>query len=184
MRIVTKSFLRYLIKRPGLSVLQLLGIACGVAAVIGMALSAQSAIASFANAIDFLRGKSTHVMERPAGPIEETILERLMLDPAVKHFSPVIDRKIKLTRGESVRLLGVDSFLDRHVRPELSNTPFDRTNRQSPQQYIDFLLKERTILLEKNLAAELGLKPGDVLSTTKGSFQILGLFPNPSGSPL
>ncbi len=184
MRIVTKSFLRYLIKRPGLSVLQLLGIACGVAAVIGMALSAQSAIASFANAIDFLRGKSTHVMERPAGPIEETILERLMLDPAVKHFSPVIDRKIKLTRGESVRLLGVDSFLDRHVRPELSNTPFDRTNRQSPQQYIDFLLKERTILLEKNLAAELGLKPGDVLSTTKGSFQILGLFPNPSGEPI
>ncbi len=78
----------------------------------------------------------------------------------------------------------MDSFLDRHVRPELSNTPFDRTNRQSPQQYIDFLLKERTILLEKNLAAELGLKPGDVLSTTKGSFQILGLFPNPSGEPI
>ncbi len=93
MRIVTKSFLRYLIKRPGLSVLQLLGIACGVAAVIGMALSAQSAIASFANAIDFLRGKSTHVMERPAGPIEETILERLMLDPAVKHFHRLLIEK-------------------------------------------------------------------------------------------
>ena len=184
MRVVTKSFLRYLTKRPGLSVLQLLGIACGVAAVIGMALSAHSALASFAKAVDFLRGKSTHVMERPAGPLEETILEKLMLDPAVKNFSPVIDRKIKLTRGESVRVLGIDPFLDRHVRPELSNAPVDKSNPQSQQQYIDFLLKERAVLLEKKFSSDLGLKPGDMLSTTKGDFQILGLFSNPSGDPI
>jgi putative ABC transport system permease protein len=172
------------VKHPGLAVLQFLGIACGVAAVIGMALSAQSALASFARAVDFLRGKSTHVMERPAGPMEESVLTGLMRDPAVKYFSPIIDRKIRLTRGESVRVLGVDPFLDRHVRPELSNTPFDKTNRQSTDQYIDFLLKERAILLEKKLAIELGLKPGDSLSTTKGDFLILGLFPNPSGEPI
>lgn len=164
--------------------LQLLGIACGVAAVIGMALSAQSALASFAKAVDFLRGKSTHVMERPAGPLEEKTLEKLMYDPAVHHFSPVIDRKIKLTRGESVRILGIDPFLDRHVRPELSNTPLNTPNGQGQQRYINFLLKEKTILLEKNLATELGLKPGDILSTASGDFQILGLFPNPSGEPI
>lgn len=184
MRIVTKSFLRYLIKRPGLSVLQLLGIACGVAAVIGMALSARSALASFAQAVEFLRGKSTHVIERPAGPMEEGVLARLMRDPAVAHFSPVIDKKIKLTHGESVRLLGVDPFLDRHIRPELSNAPFDEANSQSPRQYIDFLMKDRTILMERSLADELGLKPGDWVSTAKGDFQVLGLFPNPSGEPI
>ena len=118
--------------------LQLLGIACGVAAVIGMALSARSALASFAQAVEFLRGKSTHVIERPAGPMEEAALQRLMRDPAVKHFSPVIDKKLKLAHGESVRLLGIDPFLDRHIRPELSNTPFEEANRQSPRQYSTF----------------------------------------------
>ena len=164
--------------------LQLLGIACGVAAVIGMALSARSALASFAQAVEFLRGKSTHVIERPAGPMEEAALQRLMRDPAVKHFSPVIDKKLKLAHGESVRLLGIDPFLDRHIRPELSNTPFEEANRQSSRQYIDFLINDRAILMERGLAIELGLKPGDTVSTAKGDFQILGLFPNPSGEPI
>ena len=107
-----------------------------------------------------------------------------MRDQAVKHFSPVIDKKLKLTHGESVRLLGIDPFLDRYIRPELSSVPFDESNRQSPRQYLDFLLKDSAILMERGLAAELGLKPGDTVSTTKGDFQILGLFPNPSGEPI
>ncbi|MBP8745183.1 MAG: FtsX-like permease family protein [Syntrophorhabdus sp.] len=184
MRVVTKSFLRYLIKRPGLSVLQLLGIACGVAAVIGMTVSARSALTSFAMAVDFLRGKSTHVMERPAGPLDEKTLEKLMLDPAVRYFSPVVDRKIKLKTGESVRVLGIDPFLDRSIRPELSNAPFSETDVKNRQTYVDFLLKETTIFLEKNLATDLGLKPGEMLSTSRGNFQILGLFANPSGEPI
>ncbi len=164
--------------------LQLLGIAFGVAAVIGMALSARSALASFSQAVEFLRGKSTHVLERPAGPMDETVLKDLMRDKAVEHFSPVIDRKLRLTHGESVRLLGIDPFLDRYIRPELSSVPFDESNRQSPRQYLDFLLKDRVILMERGLAAELDLKPGDTVSTTKGDFQILGVFPNPSGEPI
>jgi putative ABC transport system permease protein len=184
LNIVTKSFLRYLVKRPGLSVLQLLGIACGVAAVIGMALSARSALASFAQAVDFLRGKSTHVIERPAGPMEEMALAKLMRDPSVTHFSPVIDRKLRLAHGESVRILGVDPFLDRHIRPGLSSLPFDEAIRQSPRQYVDFLLNDRAVLMERGLAEELGLKPGGTVSTSRGDFQILGLFPNPSGEPV
>lgn len=184
MKVVTKSFLRYLVKRPGLSVLQLLGIAGGVAAVIGMALSAQSALGSFAQAVEFLRGKSTHVMERPAGPMDETVLKSLMRDPAVHHFSPVIDRKVKLAQGDSVRLLGIDPFLDRYIRPELSDIPFEKDNTGNPRQYLDFLLKDSSILMEKGLALSLGLKPGDTVSTSKGDFKILGLFPNPSGEPI
>lgn len=116
--------------------------------------------------------------------MEEGTLAELMRDPAVAHFSPVIDKKLKLTHGESVRLLGIDPFLDRHIRPELSNTPFEEGNSQNLRQYIEFLMKDRSILMERALAAELGLKPGDWVSTTKGDFQILGLFPNPSGEPI
>jgi len=116
--------------------------------------------------------------------MEEATITRFMLDPAVRHFSPVIDRKITLVRGESVRLLGIDPFLDRHIRPELSSLPFEEQNRQNPGQYLDFLMKDRAIFLERGLAAQLGLKEGDTASTTRGDFHIVGLFPNPSGEPI
>ena len=45
-------------------------------------------------------------------------------------------------------------------------------------------MEDRTILMERGLAAELGMKPGDRVSTARGDFKILGLFPNPSGEPI
>ncbi len=111
LKIVTQSFLRYLTRRLSLSLLQLFGVACGVAAVVGMTLSAQTALTSFTKAVEFLQGKATHSLQRPAGPMEETLLLRLARDPAVEWFSPVIDRRLRLGNGELVRLLGIDPFL-------------------------------------------------------------------------
>ena len=120
MKIVTQSFLRYLTRRLSLSLLQLFGVACGVAAVVGMTLSAQTALRSFTKAVEFLQGKATHSLQRPAGPMEETLLSRLARDPAVEWFSPVIDRRLRLSNGGLVRLLGIDPFLDRIIRPEIA----------------------------------------------------------------
>ena len=112
MRTVTKAFLRYLPRRRSLSVLQLLGISCGVAAAVGMTLAASASLASFSLAVDFLKGRTTHSLTRPAGPMPESLLSRLMNDPAVQAFSPVIDRHLPLQHGDVVRLLGIDPFLD------------------------------------------------------------------------
>jgi putative ABC transport system permease protein len=183
MRIVTKAFLRYLPRRRGLSILQLLGIACGVAAAAGMALSARAALSSFTQAVEFLKGKATHSLERPAGPMEETLLADLMKDPAVSFFSPVIDRTIKLKVGETVRLLGIDPFLDRPLRPELSRVRLDE-NRAGTEEGLSFLLQERSVLLDSELAAQLGVRPGDLLATNRGDLRVVGTFPNPSSEPL
>ena len=113
MKIVTKSFLRYLPRRLSLSLLQLMGVACGVAAVVGMTMSALTALGSFTKAVEFLSGKATHSMQRPAGPMEESALAGLARDPAVERFSPVLDRRLRLGNGDLVRFLGVDPFLDR-----------------------------------------------------------------------
>ena len=118
-RIVTKSFLRYLPRRLSLSLLQLMGVACGVAAVVGMTMSAQTALSSFSKAVQFLRGNATHSMQRPAGPMEETTLAKLARDPAVEWFSPVIDRRLRLSNGDLVRFLAIDPFLDRIIGPRL-----------------------------------------------------------------
>ncbi len=182
MKIVTKAFLRYLPRRRSLSILQLLGIACGVAAAVGMAVSAQVALSSFSQAVEFLKGRATHSLERPAGPMEEALLPKLMQDPAVDFFSPVIDRKLHMPHGQKVRLLGVDPFLDRAIRPELSR--FRRDDEHERTEARAFLFDEKSVLVDSQLAFQLRLKIGSLLPTSRGTLPIVGIFSNPSSEPL
>ena len=182
MRVVTKAFLRYLRRRRSLSLLQLLGIACGVAAAVGMALSARVSLASFEKAVESLNGQATHFLQRPAGPVEETVLARLMADPAVRAFSPLIDRRIRLGNGEMVRLLGIDPFLDQQIRPQLGRSRLRETS--GPPDPFAFLLQEDAILVDEQLAAQFRLHAGQPLETSRGTFRIVGTFPNASGEPL
>jgi len=179
---VTKAFLRYLIRRPGLSVLQVLGIACGVAATVGMVLSSQAALTNFRNAVDFLKGNATHTLRRPAGPLAQGALRDIMRDPAVRAFAPVIDRRIGLVNGDLVRVLGIDVLLDRAVRPSLAHVVFEEG--AADEEALEFMLREDTILLDSRISRKTGLSVGDRLETTRGSFYILGILTVPSGEPL
>jgi putative ABC transport system permease protein len=182
MRIVTKAFLRYLLRRRSLSVLQLMGIACGVAAAVGMAFSSQTALSTFSKAVEFLKGQATHTLKRAAGPMDEALLTRVMRDPAVETFSPVIDRRIRLHNKNLIRVLGVDPFLDRDVRPEFARISF--AEGSSEEEGLDFLLDKRAIIIDSRLQEELGLELNDELETSRGTLRIVGSFSNPSGEPL
>jgi putative ABC transport system permease protein len=183
LRGVTKAFLRYLRRRRSLTLLQLLGIACGVAAAVGMALSARSSLASFSQAVDFLRGKSTHSLERPAGPLSEEILADLANDPALAAFSPVIDRRLRLGDGGTIRVLGLDPFLDRPLRPALAQIrPAEGIN--PAEALISFLTDERAVLIDGQLAAQARIGAGDFLDSSRGKLRVVGTFANASGEPL
>ncbi|MGB9627963.1 MAG: FtsX-like permease family protein [Thermodesulfobacteriota bacterium] len=184
MKIVTKSFLRYLPRRLSLSLLQLAGVACGVSAVVGMTLSAQTALKSFSNTIEFLKGKSTHTIQRPVGPMEEEFLLKLGQDQAVQWLSPVIDRTLRLENGESVRLLGIDPFLDRSIRPEIYRVKFLGKGKENPESLLSFLNDERAVLIDSHLKKEFGANPPSILKTEKGPLHIKGSFANPSDEPL
>jgi len=183
LRVVTKALLRHLRRRRSLSLLQLLGIACGVAAAVGMALSAQVSLSSFEKAVEFLKGQATHSLERPAGPLEETVLTQLMVDPAVQAFSPVIDRRVRLNDGETIRLLGLDPFLDQKIRPQLIQSRPTETPLQARDSFA-FFLDEKAILIDEQLAAQFRLQPDQLLETSRGKFKIIGAFPNASGEPI
>ncbi|MCX8109800.1 MAG: FtsX-like permease family protein [Syntrophorhabdaceae bacterium] len=184
MKIVIKAFLRYLLRRRSLSILQLSGIACGVAAVIGMAISARSALYSFNEAIEFLRGKATHHIERPAGSMDEVTLMEIKDDPAVDFFSPVIDRRIRAGDGEVVRILGIDPFLDSAIRPEIVRTISKGQSPQENNALYDFLYEENAVLIDNNMAGQLGISSGNTINTNKGAVKVVGTFSNPSGEPL
>ncbi len=184
MRIVTKSFLRYLRRRLSLSILQLLGVACGVAAVVGMTMSAQTALKSFNKAVEFLRGNSTHSIQRHVGPMEEGILERLSQDPSVEYLSPVIERRLQINNGDIIRILGIDPFLDRYIRPEFSKVEIFEEKEDFQEAFLSFFLNEREALIDHNLKNELKINQNKVIQTEKGPINIRGSFPNPSGEPL
>lgn len=177
MTTVTRAFLRYLVRRRALAALQLLGIAVGVAAAVGMALSARAALASFGRAVDFLQGRATHTLARPAGPLDEVVLGRLFADPAVEAFSPVLDRRVVLPGGERVRVLGVDPFLDRRFRSGIAPGPGQAGG-------LDFLTDPRAVFLEAGLALRLGVAAGAQIETDRGPLRVAGTFPNPAGEPL
>ena len=161
-----------------------MGVACGVAAVVGMTMSAQTALKSFSKAIEFLRGKATHSIQRPAGPMEEGLLLKLGRDPAVEWFSPVIDRRLRLGNGELVRLLGIDPFLDRAIRPEISKVEFLERKANDPENLLSFLIDEKAMFVDNDLKAELGIASDKIIETAKGPLHVKGSFPNPSGEPL
>ena len=184
MNTVTRSFLRYMIRRRGLTILQFLGIAFGVAATVGIVLSARAAMAGFTGAVEFLQGKATHSLQKPAGPMDEKALAGLMMDPAVEAFSPVIERSLKLADGEVARVLGVDPLLDRALRPALAQVAADGGGGGGWDAAFAFLLRDDAVLVESGLAEKLEAKPGSRILTSRGEFEIVGVFPNPSGEPL
>jgi putative ABC transport system permease protein len=161
-----------------------MGVACGVAAVVGMTMSAQTALRSFSKAVEFLRGKATHSIQRPVGPMEESFLVKLGRDPAVEWFSPVIDRRLRLGNEEVVRLLGIDPFLDRTIRPEILKVDFLDSKANDPETLLSFLIDERAVLVDNDLKIELGIPSKKTIDTAKGLLHVKGSFPNPSGEPL
>jgi len=161
-----------------------MGVACGVAAVVGMTMSAQTALRSFTNAVKFLQGKATHSIQRPAGPMDEALLAKLVRDPAAEWFSPVIDRRLRLGNGELVRLLGIDPFLDRAIRPEIARAQLLDRNTDKPEKALSFLVDEKTVLVDQDLMMELGLIDGRTFESARGTLHVAGSFPNPSGEPL
>ncbi len=184
MRVVTKAFLRYIPRRRGLSTLQLLGIACGVAATVGMVISAGSALSSFEKAVEFLKGQATHRLARPAGPVEEAVLLRLVNDPSVRAFSPVIERTLILPDGGVARFLGLDPLLDRAIRPGFVARHAWTTGGSVTEAALSFLLQEDSVLIDHELARRLGTGVGDLFQTSHGGMRVIGTFSSPSGEPL
>jgi len=181
---IIRSFLRHLRRRKSLSMLQLFGIALGVAAAVGMTLASRSALQSLGSAVDFLQGGTTHTIARPAGPMEETVLTGIMNDPAVRHFAPVIDRKVRLTGGEQVRMLGVDPFLDRNVRSITARIGASSGDGGTEGMFSSFLFDPRAVLVDENMARDLNLSAGSTISTLQGPLKVAHVFSNPSGEPL
>lgn len=114
--------LRALVLRPIVrerlrTALTILGIAVGVAVVVAIALSNQSALRAFRESVDAVAGRANYMIVSDAG-LDETLLVALQpLWQQGVRFAPVIDvDAIAETWQTPVRLLAVDLFSDLHFR--------------------------------------------------------------------
>jgi len=100
------------------TLLTIAGIAVGVAVVVAIQLSNQSALRAFRESVDAVAGRANFQVISDSGSVDESILFPLQrLWSLQSRFAPVIDIDASLDPSETpVRVLGVDLISDLHFR--------------------------------------------------------------------
>ncbi len=171
--------LRYLLAKrkerliSAISLISILGVAVGVAALIVVT----AVMSGFDNDLrDKIVGTNSHILVESGEGIEDTqaVMARINETKHVVASSPFINGQGMLRAKDrviNVSLRGIDPELERHV-----------TNISKYIVEGDFILKEKGILLGRQLSERLDLSVGDVVSiisplnTEAYDFKISGIF--------
>ncbi|MGH7574448.1 MAG: ABC transporter permease, partial [Longimicrobiales bacterium] len=180
---------RYHLQHPWQLALSVLGIALGVAVVVGVDLSTASARAAFRLTTEAVTGGATHhVVGSGSGGVPDSVYRMLRVDRRIRALAPVVEGRARVGEGEAAhtfRLLGVDPFAEAPFRPYLTAQPEptelpERSSAQSPesrarhhpsltlgwrrgnsQPVSTLLTRPGAVLLSSRSARESGLEPGD-----------------------
>src|SRR5436305_3004653 len=97
--------------------LTILGIAVGVAVVVAIALSNQSALRAFRESVDAVAGRANYQIVSDAALSEDVLLKLQPFWPRGVRFAPVIDAEgVVEPSQQPIRLLGVALLSDLHFR--------------------------------------------------------------------
>jgi putative ABC transport system permease protein len=89
--ILLKTGLRYLLRRPLISLLCVLGVALGVAVVIAIDLANSSASRAFNLSTETVAGKATHQVVGSAGVLDETVYRAIRVDLGITEAAPMVE---------------------------------------------------------------------------------------------
>ncbi len=155
-RALLRTGLRYHRRHPLQAALLVLGVALGVAVVIGIDIANVSADRSFRMSTSSLTGKATHqIVGGPTG-IADTVFTQLRRTTGFRPSAPVIEGVVQTADGRILRLLGIDPFSEAPFRSYVGRSvDFSILQR--------FMTREGAVLLSRDLAAELNVRPGDSL---------------------
>ncbi len=155
--LLTRASLRYLTRHPTQLLLAVLGVALGVAVVVGIDTASVSARRAFELAGRAVRGTATHVVR----DVDEALYVALASAPDAPPMAPIVQATAALPDhgGRTLELLGVDGFAQARVRPSLAGLAGANA----------LLAAERGVALERGLAQELGLELGESFEVVLGS---------------
>ena len=148
--------------------LTVLGIAVGVAVVVAIALSNQSALRAFRESVDAVAGRANYQIASDVGIDESLLIALQPLWSRDLRFAPVIDIDGIVEASQTpIRILGVDLLSDIHFRDYrfasiLGGTSPGGAPAPSPARYLD-LFRSDSIIVPATFAAEHGLRLGSPL---------------------
>ncbi|MEQ9061299.1 MAG: FtsX-like permease family protein, partial [Gammaproteobacteria bacterium] len=155
MTLTARASLRYLAHHRAQCLLAIVGIALGVAIVIGIQATQQAARNAFAASLRGVFGDATHSISAAAGTFDESVLALARRHAPALGASPVVAGNLRVHHAAgsvSLRLVGVDPF-SATIRGESAELPLER-----------FITEPGTAMLGAELAARLGVVAGDRLA--------------------
>ncbi len=161
--ILRRALWRSVRRHPLQLLLAVLGVALGVAVVIGIDLANGSAAKAFRLSAATLAGQATHqIVGGPQG-LEESFYARLRLELGLRQSAPVVEGYATLPDygGRTVQLLGVDPFSEGAFR---NYSPGPGSGGEVGR----LLTEPVSALLSAENARRLGLAPGDALCLDLG----------------
>jgi putative ABC transport system permease protein len=170
--------LRHVVGSPLRALLTLIGVAVGVATLVGIAAINRSVMEAFRSTIDTVAGKADLTVAAETSGFPEELLDTVRAVPGVLHASGGISvvAPVKDSPGESMYVLGVDLLDDGFFRTyEGVDTDVGKLADD-----LEFLNSTDRILITDTYARAHGLKTGDALQlvTADGAkpFVIHGLL--------
>ena len=158
---------RYYLRHKMLALLNILGIALGVAVFVSVQIVNYSALQSFRASIDIVSGKANLEIVGNGLPFKETLYPNIRTLPGVIAATPLVETVATPVSapGEYLQILGLDIF---------SNGPFRTFTLQEGNHTADplaFLGDPSAIAITKQMAIRLHLKLGDkmLLRTDTGT---------------
>jgi putative ABC transport system permease protein len=148
--------LRYGLRHPWQFGLSLLGIALGVAVVVSIDLSIDSARRAFVLSNQAVLGASTHRLRGGPVGIDERLYARLRVEIPGLRAAPVVEGYGAGDDGVALRILGIDVFAEAPFRPRLERSAVGRGDVLTR-----LLTSPGAVLLSAETAARLGVAAGD-----------------------
>lgn len=126
MTLLYRSSWRYLLKHPLQLLFSILGVALGVAIVVGIDLASHSARQGFYLSTQSLAGNASHRIIHSQGALPEGIYTQLRNDFGLQKITPLIKQTVKFKDNRSinisdeqlidVQLTGIDPFSEAEIR--------------------------------------------------------------------
>jgi putative ABC transport system permease protein len=167
--------LRDSIRRPAQTLLQMVGLALGVAVVVAIDLANASAQRGFEFSAQAVTGPATHrIVGGPAGLPEELYAE-LRVARGWRAAAPIVEGLAALPELDQrpVRVIGIDLFAERSLSPALPN------GLVLEPGFARFFTDPDTVIVGTDFAKAHGLRPGDRLQVQTGDrlseVEILGV---------
>jgi len=156
--LLRRSSLRHLLRHRTQLLLSVLGVALGVGVVLSIDLTIESARTAFRISAQGVAGRTTHVVVREDGWIDESYVARLRVDLGLRAAAPVVEgfAASTLLPGRALHILGIDPFSEGPFRPYV-------TGGSSGLDVSAFLTTRRGVVLSSMSAAVAGIVAGDSL---------------------